>query len=181
MTDQTYCLFWIQHWAMCMTKAEWSSWTQAIGSVGAILGAIAVAARQSRDTRRLQREMEAIESRRQLAHVLALLQGAASIADDAQMAIENQQARLQPGVPLPLRTTSQEEALRVLEQATLLPMSGDAAAQVMVARRAMSELIYLTKATNGSGSAANTGIAAALANNRRDFQQAVAAMQNLRT
>lgn len=37
-----YCLFCVQHWSMCMTKAEWSGWMQAIGAVAALLIAIAV-------------------------------------------------------------------------------------------------------------------------------------------
>lgn len=35
-----YCFLWIQWWPMCMTKAEWSGWMQAIFSVGAILASI---------------------------------------------------------------------------------------------------------------------------------------------
>lgn len=31
-----YCLLWINWWPLCMTKAEWSGWVQAIGSVAAI-------------------------------------------------------------------------------------------------------------------------------------------------
>lgn len=34
---QEYCLFKVDHWATCMTKAEWSGWVQAAGSVIAIL------------------------------------------------------------------------------------------------------------------------------------------------
>ncbi|HEU4457769.1 MAG TPA: hypothetical protein VFR90_01440 [Methylibium sp.] len=32
-----YCLLWINWWPLCMTKAEWSGWVQAIGSIAAIL------------------------------------------------------------------------------------------------------------------------------------------------
>jgi hypothetical protein len=31
-----YCLLWIQHWALCMTKSEWASWIQGIGTLLAI-------------------------------------------------------------------------------------------------------------------------------------------------
>lgn len=34
---QEYCFLWIDWWATCMTKAEWSGWMQAIFSVLAIL------------------------------------------------------------------------------------------------------------------------------------------------
>jgi uncharacterized membrane protein len=37
---QEYCLLWIDHWSMCMTKAEWSGWMQAIGSALALALAI---------------------------------------------------------------------------------------------------------------------------------------------
>lgn len=43
---QEYCLLYIDSWATCMTKAEWSGWMQAIGAVFAILCAIGVAAWQ---------------------------------------------------------------------------------------------------------------------------------------
>lgn len=32
-----FCLFGFQHWSTCMTKAEWSGWVQALGSIAAIL------------------------------------------------------------------------------------------------------------------------------------------------
>lgn len=34
---QEYCFLWIDWWPMCMTKAEWSGWIQAVFSVVAIL------------------------------------------------------------------------------------------------------------------------------------------------
>lgn len=34
---QEYCFLWIDWWATCMTKSEWSGWMQAIFSVVAIL------------------------------------------------------------------------------------------------------------------------------------------------
>lgn len=38
-----YCFLWIDWWPLCMTKAEWSGWVQAVGSVAAIAaGAFAV-------------------------------------------------------------------------------------------------------------------------------------------
>lgn len=33
---QEYCFLWIDWWATCMTKAEWSGWMQAIGAVVAL-------------------------------------------------------------------------------------------------------------------------------------------------
>ena len=43
MPVQEYCFLWIDWWPMCMTKAEWSGWMQAIGSVLAIFGAFIIA------------------------------------------------------------------------------------------------------------------------------------------
>lgn len=40
---QEYCLFWIQHWSMCMTKAEWSGWMQAVGAIFSIFISVALA------------------------------------------------------------------------------------------------------------------------------------------
>ena len=36
---QEYCFLWIDWWATCMTKAEWSGWMQAIGAALALLAA----------------------------------------------------------------------------------------------------------------------------------------------
>jgi len=40
---QEYCLLWIDSWATCMTKGEWSGWMQALGAVAAIAGAFVIA------------------------------------------------------------------------------------------------------------------------------------------
>ncbi len=37
-----YCLFWINWWPLCMPKAEWASWVQAVGSIVAICAAIGI-------------------------------------------------------------------------------------------------------------------------------------------
>lgn len=46
MPTPEYCLLWIDWWPFCMSKAEWSGWVQAIGSIGAIVFAGWVARRQ---------------------------------------------------------------------------------------------------------------------------------------
>lgn len=38
MADPQFCLLAIDHWATCMSRAEWSGWVQAVGSVGALVG-----------------------------------------------------------------------------------------------------------------------------------------------
>lgn len=40
---QEYCFLWIDWWATCMTKTEWSGWMQAIGALLAIAVAFAIA------------------------------------------------------------------------------------------------------------------------------------------
>lgn len=37
-----YCLLWVEHWSMCMTKSEWAAWVQALGSVAAIVAGVLV-------------------------------------------------------------------------------------------------------------------------------------------
>lgn len=46
-----YCFLWIDWWPMCMTKAEWSGWAQAVGSFMALLLAIVLAGKARRDAR----------------------------------------------------------------------------------------------------------------------------------
>lgn len=45
---QEYCLLWIDSWATCMTKAEWSGWMQAIGAFIALCVAVGVPYLQER-------------------------------------------------------------------------------------------------------------------------------------
>jgi hypothetical protein len=47
-----YCFLWIDWWPLCMTKAEWSGWMQALGAVAAILLAVALPLMQGRRQRR---------------------------------------------------------------------------------------------------------------------------------
>jgi hypothetical protein len=61
---QEYCFLWIDHWSMCMTKAEWSGWMQAIGSVVALLIAIWIPWRE--------RKLKKIEDQKQAAFVADL-------------------------------------------------------------------------------------------------------------
>ncbi|WP_406626148.1 hypothetical protein [Acidovorax sp. SDU_ACID1] len=49
---QEYCFLWIDWWATCMTKAEWSGWMQAIGSLVALIIAIALPYWQTRQSHR---------------------------------------------------------------------------------------------------------------------------------
>ncbi|MDM0118431.1 hypothetical protein [Variovorax arabinosiphilus] len=68
-----YCLFWFwtDWWPLCMTKAEWSSWAQALFSVLAIAAAVGVAYVQHRQGLRQQRELEKAARARVLAAHIA--------------------------------------------------------------------------------------------------------------
>lgn len=46
-----YCLFWSQWWPLCMSRSDWASWTQGIGTVLAVVAAVLVARQQSRQQR----------------------------------------------------------------------------------------------------------------------------------
>ena len=50
--NQDYCFLWINHWSTCMTKSEWSSWIQAIGSISAILLSVIIVKWQDNKSRR---------------------------------------------------------------------------------------------------------------------------------
>ncbi|QPS81642.1 hypothetical protein I6G47_00725 [Delftia lacustris] len=51
---EEFCFLWRNWWAICMTKSEWASWVQAIGSVAAIFSGFYLA----RKTLRLQHEQQ---------------------------------------------------------------------------------------------------------------------------
>lgn len=55
-----YCLFFIDFWALCMTKSEWAGWMQAIGAVAAIAGAFFIAWVQVQHARSAAREKDAV-------------------------------------------------------------------------------------------------------------------------
>lgn len=52
MPTPEYCLLFIDWWPMCMTKAEWSGWAQAIGAMIALGIAIWLPAKARRNARR---------------------------------------------------------------------------------------------------------------------------------
>ncbi|MEJ5125812.1 hypothetical protein WH367_07110 [Comamonas sp. MYb21] len=47
-----YCFLWIDHWATCMTKGEWSGWMQFVGSILALIIAISIPLIQNRNSRK---------------------------------------------------------------------------------------------------------------------------------
>jgi len=68
---QEYCLLWVDTWATCMTKAEWSGWMQAIGAVLAVAFAGAIAAKQIKAAR-IDAENDRHEARRLAANLRQL-------------------------------------------------------------------------------------------------------------
>lgn len=72
MQPPEYCLLGIDWWPLCMTKAEWSGWMQAIGTVAAILAAVGVAYVQHRQNLAQQKVAAAAERGRSLAAPLAV-------------------------------------------------------------------------------------------------------------
>lgn len=74
MGDPQYCLLAIDHWSTCMTKAEWASWTQALGSIAAILAAGASVWYQVHKSYRLAKaDADWRERRTELNHKLRLM------------------------------------------------------------------------------------------------------------
>lgn len=69
---QEYCLFWIDWWPFCMTKAEWASWVQALGAIAAIGGAAFIASRQERNARRSAKQLAVRKARTSLAGLAAV-------------------------------------------------------------------------------------------------------------
>lgn len=66
-TSQEYCLFWWDWWPMCMTKAEWSGWMQAVGTFAAIVFAIALPFLQNK----VQRARSFVMARHSLVQLVA--------------------------------------------------------------------------------------------------------------
>ena len=52
VADPQYCLLAVNHWAACMTKAEWAAWVQAFGSIVALAVAVGLAWRSDKSHER---------------------------------------------------------------------------------------------------------------------------------
>lgn len=65
-----YCFLWINHWATCMTKSEWSGWMQAVFSVAAIAASAVLLLAQFRLHRMTARD-DLLRSRQESALGLA--------------------------------------------------------------------------------------------------------------
>ena len=72
MPDPQFCLLGLNHWSICLTKGEWASWIQAVGSIAGIFFAGWFAARQ------FEKAQEAAAAARldQLENWMLLLHGA---------------------------------------------------------------------------------------------------------
>lgn len=58
---QEYCFLRIQHWSMCMTKAEWSGWMQVLGTIAAIFGAFYLSRLQEKNNLKRLRKTSALK------------------------------------------------------------------------------------------------------------------------
>lgn len=81
MPAPEYCLLWIDWWPLCMTKAEWSGWVQAIGSVAAIGLSVWVVQRQHRLELRRQAIADWHAKRVALQGALQTMSGVLGVAD----------------------------------------------------------------------------------------------------
>lgn len=86
---QEYCFLGIQHWSMCMTKAEWSGWMQAIGAVAAILIVWWQTNTQKNALILAQEEAIAIKLREQLVAILLLLEGMMGFCIQGQILVRS--------------------------------------------------------------------------------------------
>lgn len=88
MPTPEYCLLWIDWWPLCMTKAEWSGWMQAIGAAIAILAAAAIATYQASHARRLEDETRVAAEIQRLNIVKALSVRCFSLANEVVRAVD---------------------------------------------------------------------------------------------
>jgi hypothetical protein len=88
MSAPEYCFLWIDWWPLCMTKAEWSGWFQAIGAAIAILAAAAIAAYQAGHSRKLEGEKRTATEVQRLNIVKALAVRCFTLAKEVVKAID---------------------------------------------------------------------------------------------
>lgn len=89
MPTPEYCLLWIDWWPLCMTKAEWSGWMQAIGAAIAILAAAAIATYQASHARKLEDEKRTAAEIQRLNIVKALAVRCFSLASEVVNAVDD--------------------------------------------------------------------------------------------
>lgn len=135
-----YCLFWIQGWPVCMTKAEWSGWAQAIGSIVGLGIAIWAANRATRAARQLHLEAVRMQAAQQIAHAMTILAGVTHAADNAMHAIDRRRR--------PIRHTGVQGAIPLLQQTALLPMPADATTCILEATEGLLLMLQCIEAVN---------------------------------
>ena len=94
---QEYCLLWSDYWWwMCMTKAEWSGWAQAIGSIVALLMAAALPYIQG-NYRRARTYVAANNALLQLVAIYAAIQMKVQAGADARQVLNAANPNLDSG------------------------------------------------------------------------------------
>lgn len=100
-----YCFLFVQWWPFCMTKAEWSGWMQAVGSVAAIGVAIWIPWNAQREQTRQARK-QALAFAGQAVQSLGAAYQACKVVDatlaSSQRAILESSLAIGMGVPLHL-------------------------------------------------------------------------------
>lgn len=83
MADPQFCFLAVDHWSTCMTKAEWSGWVQALGSITAILAGFGGVLYQLRAQERHQRSLQARQEFDQLSELRELILVGAGLLQEA--------------------------------------------------------------------------------------------------
>ena len=91
---QEYCFLWIDWWPLCMTKAEWSGWMQALGTFVAILFALALPFMQNK-FRRARTYVLAKHALMQLVAIYESLEIATNFGMSTAIALKGCDAHLQ--------------------------------------------------------------------------------------
>lgn len=92
-----YCLFAFEHWAACMSKAEWSGWVQAFGSIAAIVGAFLIVSRQNAAARQLEEKRRQQAETYRLKAFLGVVRAIEATARFSQEAIKKRKPIEDPG------------------------------------------------------------------------------------
>lgn len=130
-----FCFLWIDWWPFCMTKAEWSGWVQAFGSIGALVGVwLAINAQRAQALEVDRRAMERATAAA-LANAISGAAAVAAVIEPLNEQLEGIDLRV-----LSMRAVQLAEGLSVLQAVKLedLPVRKQAA---VLALRSMATAV----------------------------------------